>query len=1004
MNSIVDSKDDLCIGCNRCVRECPIELANSTYQIESGKIKVNINHDRCITCGRCIPACKHGARYFHDDTELFFNDLKKGVPISLIVAPSVKTNIPEHKRLFTYLKQQGVNMIYDVTLGADICIWGHVNYIKNNPDARLITQPCPVIVSYCEMYRHDLLKWLSPVQSPMACLSIYLKKYKGLKDRIAAVSPCIAKANEYRDTGLSDYNVTFTGLLKYIDENNIKLPKKETEFDNNESGLGALFPLPGGLKENINYFTDSKLYILESEGFNVYAKLDAYGDSNEDILPDVFDVLNCEDGCNIGPASTHVRNVFEIDNTMNDIRVAATDKSKKEHYTNVYSMYDNTFKLSDFMRKYKAVSTNIPEIAESDIQAAYEILGKKDYEEKNIDCSACGSQTCYDMARKIALNVNIPINCIVKSMKDARTEHENYLATHNQLLEAVEAAQKANRAKSEFLANMSHEIRTPMNAIIGMSEILEHETLDETQANYVRDIKTSSYSLLRIINDILDMSKIESGKLELNPVDYNFNQLMDNTVSMLKHISDNRGLEFIYTTSEDVPVYLYGDDIRLKQIITNIGGNAVKFTQQGYVKLSVVTEDGNLIIKVEDSGIGIRSEDLPKLYQAFEQLDRMRNRSAVGTGLGLPICKSLVEMMGGNIFAESEYGKGTTFTVTVPLELGDEKNIHTADVTHSSQRISAPTAKVLVTDDNDFNLRVTSGLLKLMKIKADTVASGYKAIEAVSKKDYDIIFMDQMMPGMDGIETVHEIRKLGGKYLDINIIALTANAVLGAKEMFLENGFDDYISKPVDIDKLRELVIKYLPVEKVVFVENAEVTQDDIDKENELHLKLIKTFVKENKNTYERLIAYIVSGDIRTAHRTAHTLKSSAGYLGKRALHKAALSLEKALHDETSQHTQLQLDILKRELTAALVEFEKICKESKDEKIEAKIISDDDLAILLEDLELLLKKGDISSLDYIGQIQGIEGLEKIASLISDYEFTDALGIVRNIRSRSNKNE
>ena len=862
---------------------------------------------------------------------------------------------------------------------------------------RLITQPCPVVVNYCEMYSHDLLKWLSPVHSPMACTSIYLKDYKNIKDRIAAISPCIAKTNEFRDTKLAQYNITFINLLEYIKNSGEKLPDIETEFDNEESGLGALFPLPGGLKENVDYFTDNKLYILKAEGFNIYDKLDKYAEANEDILPDIFDVLNCDEGCNIGTASTHEKTIFEIDNTMNGIRKSTKDESRREHYNKVYKAYDDTFELSHFIREYKPVVTEVPVISDDDIDMAFELLGKTDYEKKNIDCSACGSQTCHDMARKIALSVNIPINCIVKAMEDAKIEHENYLAAHNQLLEAVKIAQEASRAKSEFLANMSHEIRTPMNSIIGMSEILEHESLTERQTVYVRDIKVSAHSLLGIIDDILDMSKIEAGRLELNPVDYSFKQFMDNTVSMFTHVSRLEGLDFIYSTTDEVPNYLYGDDIRLRQIITNICGNAVKFTKKGHVKLSVTTDDGNLKITIEDTGIGIRKEDLPKLYQAFEQLDKSKNRETVGTGLGLPICKSLIKMMGGDIEAESEYGQGTKFTVTLPIELGDEKKILMHELEQMTQAISAPEAEILVTDDNEFNLRVTSGLLDIMGITAKTVDSGYEAIELIRKYDYDIVFMDHMMPGMDGVETVRQIRCLGGKYLDLNIIALTANAVKGSREMFLNNGFDDFISKPININELRELLKRYLPPEKIKIQADKDKAEAEIEKENILQLKLLKTFVKENSDVYERITTFLDSGDVRSAHRVAHTLKSSAGYLGKHALQKAALDLEKSLHDETANHTPEQLETLKEELSSALSEFNKIISEGVEEKVE-KHYDREELNIMLEELEPLLKKGNFNALDYVEKLQSITSMETLAELIDDYDFTGAYELVKKIRS------
>ncbi|MCL2665181.1 MAG: 4Fe-4S binding protein, partial [Defluviitaleaceae bacterium] len=436
-NSIypVDTNSDLCTGCNRCVRECPMETANITYQDEAGNIKVKIDHDKCIACGWCVSSCKHEARRFRDDTERFFDDLKNGANISVIAAPAIRTNIPEYENLFTFLKQQGVKKIFDVSLGADICVWAHIRHLENTGFAPIITQPCPVIVMYCEKYRHDLLKWLSPVQSPMACASVYMKQYIGIEDQIAALSPCIAKTNEFAETNLAQYNITFTGLLEYIKNNGITLPEIKTAFDHGNSGLGSLFPMPGGLKENLEYFTGRKLHISKSEGSGVYEKLDAYAQTDEASLPTVFDVLNCEEGCNIGSASLRKKNFFEIEKIMHDARKKVGEERDKRTGTVLYPKYDETLSLSHFMREYRPKDIPFAEITDEDIEKAFAVLGKHDQKKQNVDCSACGSETCHHMARKIALNVNIPVNCIVKAMEDAKAEHEENIAAHKQLVE-----------------------------------------------------------------------------------------------------------------------------------------------------------------------------------------------------------------------------------------------------------------------------------------------------------------------------------------------------------------------------------------------------------------------------------------------------------------------------------------------------------------------------------------------------------------------------------------
>ena len=376
-------------------------------------------------------------------------------------------------------------------------------------------------------------------------------------------------------------------------------------------------------------------------------------------------------------------------------------------------------------------------------------------------------------------------------------------------------SEEANKTKSSFLAKMSHEIRTPMNAVIGMTELLMHEPLSERQTGYVSDINTSAHSLLEIINDILDLSKIESGKFALEPVNYNFHVLIDNICSMFRYVAGNKGIEFRFESAGDVPEILYGDEVRLRQILTNICGNAVKFTEEGYVRLKLSVSGDTLMFEVKDTGMGIPKEEMSKLFNAFVQVRTERNRSVPGTGLGLAISKSFAEMMGGKIAIDSEYGQGTVVTVMIPKVTGNQSEIRDTDMEARELPLYAPAADVLLVDDNSFNLKVAYELLKLYGIEAHTVGSGRSAVELVKKTDYDIVFMDHMMPEMDGIEATGEIRKLGGKYKKLPIIALTANAVEGAREMFLINGFNGYISKPIDIQELSAVLRDWLPQEKI---------------------------------------------------------------------------------------------------------------------------------------------------------------------------------------------
>lgn len=378
-----------------------------------------------------------------------------------------------------------------------------------------------------------------------------------------------------------------------------------------------------------------------------------------------------------------------------------------------------------------------------------------------------------------------------------------------------------NQAKTNFLARMSHEIRTPMNAIIGMNDMILNENINEDVRKYAVNIKNSANVMMNLLSDVLDFSKIESGKMELINSNYQLFNLLRDVIGITSVTADNKHLEFIYEIDEGIPSGYFGDEVRIRQVLLNILNNAVKYTQKGYVKMKFHCECNGFLamftVSVEDTGVGIKKEELGKIFDTFERVGDEKNRRVEGFGLGLAITRQLLDLMGGSIEIQSEYGKGSTFTVRIPQKIVDRsimEPLTEQNIVRSSSQKSAIEGKyagkrILAVDDNVVNLQVVAGLLKNSKIRVDGVLSGDKCLSAMAKYHYDLIFMDHRMPGMDGVETLKYIRG-NPVNRDIPVIVLTANAVEGAREDFLAEGFDDYLSKPISAKRFYEMLDKYL--------------------------------------------------------------------------------------------------------------------------------------------------------------------------------------------------
>ena len=573
----------------------------------------------------------------------------------------------------------------------------------------------------------------------------------------------------------------------------------------------------------------------------------------------------------------------------------------------------------------------------------------------------------------------------------------------NEIEKMRQAAETANVAKSIFLANMSHEIRTPMNSIIGFSELAQDDDMPQKSKEYLDKIQSSAKWLLSIINDILDISKIESGKIVLESIPFDLTDIFSHCQALITPKADEKGIELYCYAEPSVKKKLLGDPVRLRQILLNLLSNAVKFTNKGMVKLlaSIIETDEKSVLmhfEIKDSGIGMTTEQIEKIFEPFMQADDTVTRKFGGTGLGLTITKNFIELMKGELTVESTIGVGSKFSFNLKFDLiEDNADMPSKKIVYNNIEKPNFEGEILVCEDNSLNQQVISDHLERVGIKTVLANNGKEGVDIVTnriktgEKLFDLIFMDIHMPVMDGLEASSRITELGIK---TPIVALTANIMSNDMEIYKQRGMYDTLGKPFTSQELWNCLITYIPAKNYSAVnEQRENTANE-----KLQKQLIIQFVKNNKNKYEEIVKAIENNDIKLAHRLAHTLRGNAGQLKKIELQKAAEDVENQLKDNKNDVTSEQMTALEKELNAVLAEFEPLVNEMPPACAEEQL----DVAaakLLLDELEPVLKAGNTKCLTYIDKLRLISGSEELIQQIESFKFKPAMETLAELKKK-----
>lgn len=622
-----------------------------------------------------------------------------------------------------------------------------------------------------------------------------------------------------------------------------------------------------------------------------------------------------------------------------------------------------------------------------------------------------------------------------------------------ELKDAKKAAKKAEDARDIFLANMSHELRTPINTILGLNELIIRESQDEVIKDYALDIRQAGNILLALVSDILDFTKLEAGQLQINEGIYDVSSLLNDLINSISLQLRKKKLDLVLDIAKDIPHKLMGDEIHIRQIISNLLSNAVKYTEEGRITLhlgwkQLENDEIEVDVIVKDTGVGIKEKDIPKLFDAFQRMDSTSRSKGKRTGLGLAITKRLVEMMGGSLEVQSVYGKGSAFSfklvqhVVDRTPLGDFEKQYKESLRsreNYQQKFIAPLGRILIVDDNAMNLAVAQGLLKQTRLQVDVAGSGEECLELIKHKTYHLICLDHMMPVMDGVQTLHAIRAMeGNPSKDIPIIALTANAVPGAREFYINEGFQDYLTKPIDSDKFENMLIEYLPDNVVYLTNDQDMGRDFEEEDAEMALSIKESqlymigfnirnglkYMGGDKALYGKVLhdfhailtekeaalrEFLKKGDMPGYAIIVHSLKGNARNVGADDLADEAFTLEKMSKAGQREDVEVRSPILfsmmknMRESLKVYLDHEEKSEASQEEAEEtkAKRISEDDWKKALQELAGRLDDFDADSANAkLAELKKYDRPEEDKKMLrvcekamKDYAFDIALEVV-----------